>query len=140
MPGNVFKQCPKCGSVWESRALFLADAEIHATGYQVNFEELEAGLFIFNHVRSGCGTTIAIPAGSFCDLYDGPIFEHAFKDSVQCDGHCLRDDDLEDCDVPCECAYVRHVLQVIRGWEKETLAQGANAPVQRGSSNDGSVD
>ena len=125
MRDDVYKQCPKCGFVWEERSDFLADASVHVVGYQVNFEELKAGLFFFNHDVADCGTTISLRADSFVDLYAGPMFEEQLKDSDLCDGHCLRADDIEDCNVPCECAYVRHVLQVIRGWEKTPMAADA---------------
>ncbi len=40
-------------------------------GYQVDFDELKAGLFLFTH---SCGTTLSVCAGDFQDLYNGPIF------------------------------------------------------------------
>ena len=62
-----------CGTRWRSRADFLADRDIRSIGYMANFRDLELGLFHFNH--EACGTTLAIGASRFTDLYTGPVFE-----------------------------------------------------------------
>ncbi len=69
---DVFKICPLCGQSWATRLQFLEDAGLELVGYQVDFQELSLGLFLFNH-RS-CQTTLAIRAQSFRDLYDGPVY------------------------------------------------------------------
>jgi hypothetical protein len=107
----MFKQCGKCGQVWQTRAQFLDDQDIELIGYQANFKVLQAGLLYFNHV---CKTTLALPADVFADLYKGPIFEKRQTDSEQCPAYCINQRELRACPVECECAYIREVIQIIK--------------------------
>ncbi|MBU1044188.1 MAG: hypothetical protein KJ915_07305 [Candidatus Omnitrophica bacterium] len=113
---RVFKQCPSCEFKWAGRGKFLADPQIKLHGYQADSEDLVAGLFLFTH--SDCGTTMAIKAKEFTDLYSGPIFETRKTGSSECPKYCLFKDELRSCSVKCECAYVREVLQIIKNWNK----------------------
>lgn len=116
MADSPFKVCPNCGFVWNSRESLLADPTVVLAGYQASFVDLSAGYFLFQHERPECGTSMAVEAGRFLDLYDGPIFQE-HRDE-RCPGFCLKSDNLERCSVPCECAFVREVLQVVRLWPK----------------------
>ena len=113
----MFKQCPKCAYLWNDRRMFLSDPDIQMIGYQVNFENLELGYFLFNHLS--CGTTLAISASLFIDLYDGPIYAQPKTGSEECEQHCLYQNDLESCSVPCECAYVREIIQIVKEWPSD---------------------
>ena len=113
--GLHFKRCPMCGESWPSREAFLSDRGVDVVGYQVNFRELEAGYFLFNH---RCGDTMAIPVIAFRDLYDGPVFIERSTGTVECPGHCLREDDLDSCPARCECSFVRETLQIVKNWPK----------------------
>jgi hypothetical protein len=113
-----FKTCPFCSEKWSSRTQFLADDDIDLVGYQVNFDELGLGLFLFNHRI--CKTTLAIRAGLLQDLYLGPVFKERRTGQEGCPGHCLRSTELRDCPAECECAWVRRLLQVIREWPKSS--------------------
>ena len=106
----MFKICPLCKFEWKSRAAFLRDTSLRIVGYQANFTRLEEGLFLFNH---SCGTTLAIPAGEFADLYDGPIFRVRREDASDCPEYCLNSSDLRRCPKACECAYVREILDML---------------------------
>ena len=112
---DPFKQCPKCRFPWPARTDFLADPRLTLVGYQVNFKALETGLLMFNHI---CKTTLALPVRVFQDLYDGPVFAQRATGGTDCPGHCLHQSKLDPCPAHCECAFVRHSLQVIRGWPK----------------------
>ncbi len=120
---DTFKVCPMCNSVWETRDKFLSDAGVALIGYQVFFEDLQAGLFLFNH---SCGTTMGIEAGFFFDLHDGPIFRERAAGTKECGGHCLYKDDLDPCPARCDCAFARNVLQKVRHWQKNS--GGAELP------------
>jgi hypothetical protein len=111
----IFKVCPKCAAQWPTREDYLGDAGLRLIGYQANFQSLEAGILLFNH---SCGTTLAIMAEDFKDLYDGPIFVERATGSSECGGHCLHKEDLGPCPARCECAYVRHIVTLIRTWPK----------------------
>ncbi len=111
----AFKECSGCGKLWTDRGLFISDPEVSLAGYQIHFEDLELGLFLFNH---SCGTTIAIKAEDFTDLYHGPVFKEKKKGSSECQGLCLHSEELRPCPAKCECAYVREVLSLLCHWEK----------------------
>lgn len=106
-----FKKCPKCRRSWRDRESFLSDPDLRLIGYQVNYGELNAGLFLFNH---DCRTSLAVKAGEFADMHKGPIFESRFANTDRCAGHCLHVNDLNPCPNKCECAYVRDVLQEVK--------------------------
>jgi hypothetical protein len=116
---DVFKICPCCGKKWQSRAEFLRDPDLTIEGYQANFVELEAGIFLFCHNVNECRTSLAIEAGAFVDLYRGPIFADRFANTDQCSGCCVHSSNLDPCRKQCECAYVREVLQIVKRWPKQ---------------------
>jgi hypothetical protein len=115
LQSSAFKQCTKCGFAWPARASFLGDPGLRLIGYQTNFDELMAGLFLFNHI---CGTTFSVQAGDFQDLCSGPIFTERLNGTEKCEGYCLHKDDLRPCPAKCECAYVREIVQSILKWPK----------------------
>jgi hypothetical protein len=113
---SAFKTCPLCEHIWATRREFLEDGGLEVVGYQVDFQEISLGLFLFNH-RS-CQTTLAVRAQSFLDLYDGPVYQGCRTGEPECLGHCLRRWDLRPCPVKCECAWVRALLGIVRDWPK----------------------
>ena len=113
---SIFKKCTCCGNPWFTREEFLSDNQLDFVGYQVNFANLELGYFLFNHLL--CQSTIAIPAGMFKDLYDGPIFAERKTGHEDCPGYCNDRDVLAPCGTECECAYVREIIQIVRRWPK----------------------
>lgn len=116
-----FKEC-SCGHKWDSRGAFLDDEQISLVGYQVNFEHLREGFFLFNHLAHGCYTTLSIHAAEFLDLYNGKIFQDRLTGSFECAGHCLHQDNLTSCPAKCECAYVREVVDIVKKWPKRPAA------------------
>ena len=116
MEGTVrmFKKCSGgCGMSLPTREDFLSDPEIQVVGYQVNFEQLSTGLFLFNH---SCMSTIALPVSKFADLYKGEIFTECNRGNAECPGYCLHRANLHSCPARCECSFVREILQTIRNW------------------------
>ena len=114
-----FKTCTFCGHIWPVRAAFLADPKVVAVGYQAYLPDPILGLFLFNHMV--CETTLALQAETFSDLYDGPIYKGQLNGTKGCMGHCDHQEDLEACPGQCECAWVREVLQVVKGWQKQAV-------------------
>ena len=108
-----FKTCPKCGFAWPTREGFLNDPDLELIGYQVNFEELTLGYFLFNH---SCKDTLSVPANAFWDFYKGHVFIDRATGSDQCPGYCLHQDVLDPCPAQCECAFVREIIQIIKAW------------------------
>ena len=67
---GVFKRCTMCGIEWVTKEEFLNDRDIHLNGYQWNRKKFRsgegfAGLLIFTHRRTQCGTSLAIAATQF---------------------------------------------------------------------------
>jgi len=110
-----FKKCPMCEAIWPTRESFLEDRDLTIVGYQVHVEQLVAGLFLFNHC---CMTTLAVEAGKFQDLYDGPIFEERLAGTPECREFCFRKYDLRPCPAKCEFAYVREIIQIVKNCPK----------------------
>ena len=108
---TAFKTCPNCNFIWQDREHFLSDKSLSVVGYQAHLEALETGWFLFNH---SCGTTLAIEAGDFRDLYDGPVFQERLTGTDTCPGFCRDKEALGSCSAKCECAYVREILQIVR--------------------------
>jgi hypothetical protein len=118
----MFKECSSCHREWESREDFLGDPAVQLIGYQVNYVDLEAGYFLFNHDTDECGTSLAISAGSFADMHKGPLFEDIHKEDAEgCPGYCDERHCIDPCTVKCECTYVRDVLVKVRDWPKQQL-------------------
>ena len=109
-----FRQCPRCASRWKDREEFLTDPATVVAGYQAHFRQLELGLFLFNHAR--CGTTFALHARIFADLYTGPVFQERKTGTADCQRYCKIEDELGPCTTQCECAWVREVLQIVATW------------------------
>ncbi len=114
-----FKICPGCGKVWQTREDLLRDPQVTIKGYQVNFDHLKMGLFLFDHEK--CKTTAALKAAQFTDLYKGPIYEENMAGTDECPEYCLKESNLQPCPNSCECAYVREVLQIIQNWPKADI-------------------
>ena len=106
-----FKTCTNCGHVWHTRDDFLNDKSVSVVGYQANFKELQAGIFLFNH---SCKGTLALKVESFADMYKGPVFEKRATDTDDCSGYCQHQEILDACPVQCECAFVREIIQMLK--------------------------
>ena len=105
----LFAHCENCRAIWRNYHDFLSDPYVSLKVYQVSFEELEAGLFFFQH---SCGVTLQIPVRELSYLYDGPIFTDRKTGSDSCPEYCLRVEELGPCPEKCECAYVRECFKL----------------------------
>jgi len=114
-----FKACTSCRVEWETREDLLSDPAVTLAGYQADFEELEAGFFLFNH---SCSTTFALGVDVFKELYEGPVFSERRTGAADCPGYCLRKDELRPCPAHCECAWVREVVRIVSRWKKKKKA------------------
>jgi len=110
-----FKTFGMCRMKWATREDFLKDPGIEMIGYQVRFEELSSGLFLFNH---SCKSTLAIDVASFRDFYDGTVFKTHAHGTENCPEYCLHESNLAPCPSECECAFVREIIQIIKNVPK----------------------
>lgn len=130
MDKEPFKICNKCGEKWSSRDTFLRDETVTPIGYQVFFEDLKQGLFLFNH---SCDTTIAIQTDYFLDLYPGPFHEGRVKsDKRKCPGKCLTQNFLSPCSDKCRCAFISKMIDILKKYpEKRTGIRSSSLIVGR---------
>ncbi len=112
-----FKHCTMCGKHWQDLREFVTDAQLRLEGYQACFLKPELGLVLLTHRVDGCGTTLAVQAGQFKALYDGPEFTARRTGGDVCKGHCLKIDEFEECEADCDMAWVRTVMQCLRRHE-----------------------
>lgn len=119
MQPEPYKVCPFCKQAWGSIDEFLSDPELILSGYQVAFEDLFGGLFMFTHMHEGCGTTMSVAVMKFTSLTNQPILKKRTEPSEKCPGMCMRQNDLSPCPVECECNWVREVLKKIKTWPKK---------------------
>ncbi len=111
----VFKECSSCGHKWFARDDFLEDPALEIIGYQVNFDNLLGGNFLFKH---SCGATLSLSVRYFNELYEGTIFTEPLTGTDDCPEYCLYQDQLEKCSARCECAFVRNIIDIIKKWPK----------------------
>ncbi len=107
---NGYRICSFCEKKWKTREEFLSDKDVKLTGYQINYVDLEKGLFFFNH---SCNTTIAIKIEEFMDLYKGPKYTESKIGKEGCQGYCLDENNLEDCGNNCYYNQVRKLMKII---------------------------
>jgi len=110
-----FKKCLVCGFIWPSLTDFLDDPGIVMIGYQASFNNLDSGLFLFNHT---CRTTLGCEVELFRSLYQCPVYCECQTGRDECPGYCLNIRELAPCPVKCSCAYVREIIQLISQWPK----------------------
>lgn len=111
---NIFIRCPMCKKVWQDRDVFLQDTSLEISGYQVDFESLEMGLFLFTHKVDGCFSTLSVKAKEFYDLNPGKQYSERRTLKDNCPTYCLFKDNLEECRAQCECAFVRDLLLILQ--------------------------
>ena len=122
----MFKTCTKCNAAWHSRQAFIADPGISPAGYQLFFQNLREGLFLFNH---DCGTTIAIEASQFLDLYTGPVYTRRTSDGRDCPGRCMMKNIMAPCSPRCRCAFVTQIIKEIKRLNKTGDAKGPGSGI-----------
>jgi len=111
---EVFKECPMCGGSWKNREGFLQDGSLQINGYQADFESLESGLLFFTHHVEGCHSTMALQVREFIDL--NPGVRHCERKTLtkECPQYCFYESELGRCEVACECAFVRDLIDILR--------------------------
>ena len=115
----MFKKCGMCKYNWKDRFAFLQDTGVSYYDYQVFTENLEEGLFLFEHA---CGTTLSELVGTFIDMYNGPIYEKNMMGSEQCPGFCLDEKETRICSNKCSCAHIRHILKELVSQEEHGVS------------------
>jgi hypothetical protein len=110
-PGKEpFRTCGSCRQVWRSWEDFVLDPGIRLLGLQAIINLPDANLLVFEH---RCGSSVSVLATRFRRLLpDSQDFSgwSSLRGTDQCGGHCLRLDDLQQCDRPCINARDRRLI------------------------------
>ena len=115
---NIFKKCPCCFHAWQTRDDFISDTNLKINGYQVNFKNLEYGMFFFTHTVEQCHSTLTSMVEDFYDLYTGEHYKGSKALSEECPRYCTDEKQLSRCDALCECAFAREIIQIIKERQK----------------------
>lgn len=122
MPENqVFKVCPSCAAVWQTRLDFLSDPTVQLNGYQVSLKNLETGLLLFTHLNDNCHSTTGVPVTEFLDFYTGERYRENRALSPECPRYCIDEKRFDRCTVHCECAFVREIIQEVVKYNNQPL-------------------
>ncbi len=112
----MFKKCSHCGNEWSKFEAFLLDHHLIFSGYQAGFRNPNEGLFLFNHLKTDCKTTLAVKVDSFRELLMPNAVFSAFKPHGEgCPGHCADQKNLEPChNSMCSGHLVRMLMQELK--------------------------
>jgi hypothetical protein len=109
------KTCIRCETNWQTTQELLSDPKVMLLSYKVNFQMLDFGYLLFNHI---CGSTFALFVQNFTHLYNGPRYKERKTGTPECKRLCHSQTDFTPCSAHCECAYIRHILHEIHTYPK----------------------
>ncbi len=115
MTSCLFKRCTVCNHEWKDRDSFILDPAIQLIGYQAYPENLNRGLYLFNHE---CGTSLAVHVEKFLDLYQGPKYSLSMLSNNGCPGYCRIENELSDCRLECSCVHFRKIMKIMLSMKK----------------------
>lgn len=118
---KVFKVCPSCATEWQTRLDFLSDQSLILNGYQVSLRSLEKGLLLFTHDKDICRSTMGIYVTEFLDIYTGEKYAENRALSPECPRYCIDEKRFDRCNVHCECAFVREIIQKVVEYNNQSL-------------------
>jgi hypothetical protein len=107
---RVFRTCGSCGQEWRSWEDFVRDPGVRLLGLQAIINLPDANLLVFEHC---CGSSVSVLASRFRQfLPDSQDFSGraSLRGTDQCSGHCLRLENLQQCDQPCINARDRRLI------------------------------
>ncbi len=111
---GAFQICGSCKRAWPTCESFLLDLEVRLLGLQAVPGNTEYNLLVFEH---RCGSSISILTPRLRHLLppgDGGIPSERLFGTDQCRRHCLRLEDLEQCDAPCSNARDRQLILLVQ--------------------------
>lgn len=108
------RSCPNCRTQLTLYDLAL-DPQIRPLGLTFNGTDLSTAYYCFQHEKPQCGTTFLIDVERFAPLIDELIPDRILAGNVECNGHCVRIDDLEVCESECHMApYRRFLMRMLK--------------------------
>lgn len=116
-PPGPAMTCTMCNTSWSDLESLVTDTNLEVVGYQARFDCPHEGLVLITHNVERCRTTIGISVANLRPLYFGPEYNERRTGSAECPGLCLLEGRLEECEAPCDMAWVRRVIQFMRRHE-----------------------
>lgn len=111
---GVFQTCGSCKRAWPTCESFLLDPEVRLLGLQPVLSNPDYNLLVFEH---RCGSSVSILTPRLRHLLpeeERDIPPHRLFGTDQCQKHCLRLEDLEQCDAPCTNARDRKLILLVQ--------------------------
>jgi hypothetical protein len=116
---TLFRACGSCGQTWRTWEDFVRDPGVRLLGLQAVLNLPDANLLVFEH---RCGSSVSVLASRFRqflpDSQDSSGWS-SLRGTDRCSGHCLRLEDLQQCDQPCINARDRRLILRLLGMKRE---------------------
>lgn len=113
-PAGHFQTCGACKHGWPTWESFVRDPALRLLGLQAVIANPDINLLVFEH---RCGSSISILSRRLRHLLPEPGPDEPsvrLLGTDQCNGHCLKLEDLEQCDAPCSNARDRRLIQLVQ--------------------------
>ncbi len=123
---TTHKRCPGCGTAFTMDQI-LESAEIEPIGMQLEDNDHAWNFYYFNHRCPSCGSTFVIPVLDFLPWITEPVPQATLTGTESCERHCMRLDDLGDCQARCRYAPFRRLLLRMRSRKASGPADDAVA-------------
>jgi hypothetical protein len=113
MPQNLIKKCNLC-QAWFSADDIVYSPDIKPLGVAFMDEGDDKAYYFFQHTIPACGTSFVVCADDLTAFIAESIPAEQLTFSEDCEGHCVRLDDLRECHQECRLApYRRFLLHMI---------------------------
>ena len=121
-----FKTCSLCAHRWETVSDLIRDDNLIVNGYQPSFSKNREGLFLLTHVVEGCGTTIALQAGSLLQLYGGSkVSKQSVAYTGHCSGNCQIYGEMVECSSHCPMRWAHDIIEILKSHRPEAFLSTA---------------
>jgi hypothetical protein len=109
----MIKKCNLC-QIWFSANDIVYSPDIRPLGVAFMDDSVDKAYYFFQHMAPGCGTSFVIEADALAEFITEIIPPTQLTFSADCEGHCVRLDDLSECHQECALApYRRFLLHMI---------------------------
>jgi len=110
---NTIKKCGLC-QIWFDAHDIVYSPDIKPLGVAFMDELDDRAYYFFQHTVSGCGTSFVVCADDLIEFITESIPPNQLTGTENCEGHCVRLDDLQECHQQCRLApYRRFLLHMI---------------------------
>ncbi len=116
---GCFQTCGSCKHAWPTWESFVLDPAVHLLGLQAVPANPDFNVLVFEH---RCGSSVSILTPRLRHLLPEPEpGEPAARllGTGQCRGHCVRLEDLEQCDAQCSSARDRRLILLLQRMRNE---------------------